>query len=391
MRTFITGGAVRDEILGLPVKDRDHIVLDSNPEELMSLGFEKVGNNYDVFLHPKTKEEHVLAYENDLAKELERRDLTINSIAKDEGTGEIHDPFGGVRDIERKVLRHTSGHFQDDPIRLLRLARFKARMPSFSIATETLHMCAALSRNENLFAAIPGERILLEIKKVLQLSDPTEFFELLKDWGTLERFFPELSSLVGVEQNEKYHPEGDCWVHTMLVLKHACSLTPNPDQSFPVRFACLVHDLGKALTPKSELPSHKMHEHRGVKLVKQVCERFKTDSYTKKLALSVCKNHLKVHRAFDLKASTTLDLLTELNAFREGPLFEDVLICCLADSMGKETREYPQRDYLMKLASYLRRQSLSDLTEAYEGSKLGEMIRQKQIKEIKRLKTRISS
>jgi tRNA nucleotidyltransferase (CCA-adding enzyme) len=383
MKFYLTGGAVRDELLKLPIRDRDYIILDADKNKLLKLGYTPVGNDYEVYLHPETKDEYSVVVENDLVKELERRDLTINSIAYDLDTKEYIDPFGGIKDLESKTLRHTSSFFSDDPVRILRLARFRAQYADFKIADETKTLCIKLSQNQNLFKDIQGERFLLEFKKVLSLNNSNIFFELLKEFGTLKLFFEELSRLEGVPQRRDYHPEGDCWVHTMLVLEQASRLS----DSFSIRFSSLVHDLGKGITPKEVLPSHIKHEINGVPLVKDVCKRFKLDSYTEKLALVVCKNHLLVHQVFELKPSTIHDLLVSFNALREGTLFADALICCMADARGRgkenENKEYPQKDFLLEVAENLRSINIDDLKEKYKGKKLGDMIREKRISIIK--------
>jgi len=387
MKFYLTGGALRDQLLGLESRDQDYIIINASKEELLKLGYTSVGNDFEVYLHPKTKDEYTIALDNNLNKELERRDLSINSIAYDMETNEYIDPFKGQEDIKNKILRHTSDSFSDDPIRILRLARFKAQYPNFTIALETSELCTQLSKDENLFSHIQGERFLKEFQKALTLSNPIPFFEHLKEWGTLSIFFSELSQLAGVAQREDYHPEGDCWIHTMLVLEQATRLS----ESFSIRFASLLHDLGKGITPKEILPSHLKHEINGVPLVEDVCHRFRIDSYTKKLALAVCKNHLLVHKVLELKPATIHDLIVSLNGLREGTLLEDALICCMADARGRgadhENKEYPQRDFILKVASELKAMDIKALTEKYEGKKLGDMIRQCRIALIKSMKS----
>jgi tRNA nucleotidyltransferase (CCA-adding enzyme) len=386
MKFYLTGGAIRDELLGNEVSDRDYIILDADKVELLKMKFEPVGKDFEVYLHPKTKDEYALAVNNDLYEELERRDLTVNSIAQDIDTGEYFDPFNGIEDAKNHIFKHTSIFFADDPIRLLRVARFKCQYPDFTIQEDTLELCRELSNDKKIFDTIVGERFLLELKKALALQAPMLFFELLRDWGTLDLFFNELSNLWEVPQKEKYHPEGNCWIHSMLVLRKSCELS----SSFSIRFASLVHDLGKGVTPDEVLPSHIKHEINGVSLVERVCKRFKIDNYTKKLAVAVCKNHLNVHNIFELKAGTILKLLIEFNALREGTLFEDALLCCYADSIGRgeefQSKIYPQKDFLLKVTAELKSLPLNELTSKYEGKKLGEMIEQLRIKKIKKLK-----
>lgn len=386
MKFYLTGGAIRDEHLGKEASDKDYIIIDANKEELLEMNFEPVGKEFEVYLHPETKDEYALAYENDLYKELERRDLTVNSIAKDLETGVYYDPFNGIDDIQKKILRHTSEFFSDDPVRILRVARFKCQYPDFVIHRDTIELCRTLSENIKLFDSIAGERYLLELKKALKLSAPMPFFELLREWGTLSLFFSELSQLWKVPQRKEYHPEGDCWIHTMLVLKKSCEYSSD----FSVRFASLVHDLGKGVTPSDVLPAHIKHEVNGIPLVEAVSKRFKIDNYTKNLAVVVCKNHLNVHKVFELKASSILKLLIQLNALREGTLLRDVLTCCYADAVGRgeeyEDEEYLQKDFLSELAVELKNLCLNDLIDKYEGKKLGEMIQHKRIMFIKKAK-----
>lgn len=381
MKIFLAGGAVRDELLGLPRQDRDFIALDASEEDMLARGFVKVGQSHDVFIHPQTGHEYTLA-PNGLKQELKRRDLTVNSIAKNVETNELYDPFNGRQDLQNKILRHTSDSFADDPVRIARLARFQARFPDFSIAKETQRLCATLCQNKELFAGVPGERFFGEIKKALGLPDPGPFFEKLLEWKALDLFFPELAKLKGVPQNPAYHPEGDCWTHSMLVLKSACRLS----EDISVRFACLVHDLGKGETPQEEWPKHIMHEKRGIRPVQNVCERFKTDAFTRRLSLTVCRHHLNIHRAFELKASTLLRLLKNLNALREGELFEKALLCCQADDFGKLRTEYPQREFLLSLAKVLNEADYSDLIKNFKGKELGEKIEQEQIRLIQGVK-----
>lgn len=384
MKTYLAGGAVRDELLGLPHEDQDFIALGADENELLGRGFRKVGKDHDVYLHPQTQEEYVLAsseVSNALENELKRRDLTINAMAKDLETGKIIDPFCGQADLKNKILRHTSESFASDPVRILRLARFLARFEVFAVAKETEVFCRQLCQYKDLFKEVPGERLFQEIKKTLLLPNPLPFFEALLEWGALDLFFPELAKLKGVPQNEKYHPEGDCWTHTMLALKNGCSLS----NDLSVRFACLVHDLGKGETPESEWPRHIMHERRSAKLARQVCKRFKTDAFTEKLCVAVGENHLKVHKAFELRPATLLNLLQFLNALREGDLFEKALICCEADNMGKLRESYPQRSYLQEIAQKVKDADISDLLEKYEGAILGAKIRERRIAVIKQM------
>jgi tRNA nucleotidyltransferase (CCA-adding enzyme) len=384
MKFYLTGGAIRDELLGKEVCDKDYIIIDANKDQLLEMDFEPVGRDYEVYLHPITKEAYSLALDNDLDQELGRRDLTVNAIAKDEETGEYYDPYGGREDIQNRVLKHTSQAFSEDPIRILRIARFKCKYPEFSIHENTIELCLELSKNKNLFNPIAGERIFLELRKALSLSNPVPFFERLREWGTLKLFFSELSQLWGVQQTEVYRHEEDCWVHSMLVLQKCCEISSD----FSVRFASLVLGLGRGVASSGILPSHTV---TGIPLIEEVATRFKLDAYSKNLSISVCSNYLTIHRAFKLKPSKVLNLLTELNAFRQGPLFEDVLLCCSAEASvrsDKKSYQYTQSEFLLFVRDELANVSLKELTEQHEGKVLGEMIKHLRIREIKTIKQR---
>jgi len=396
MKIYLVGGAVRDEILGLKANDLDYVVVDSSIEEMLSLGFKKVGNDFPVFIHPTSGEEYALArkekkngagykgfeteWENvTLAEDLKRRDLTINAIAKNLETGELIDPYGGIKDLEDKVIRHVSKHFSEDPLRVLRAARFAARF-KFSINEQTVALCAKIASSGDLDSLTP-ELVWRELRKVLSLEDPTYFFEFLLQVGALKRFFPELSQLEGIPQNVKYHPEGDAWIHTMLVLKESCKKS----EKIEVRFAALVHDLGKGETPSEILPAHHKHETTGIPLVDNVCRRFKVDNASKKLALAVCEHHLRVHRCLESRPGKLLALLKNLKAFKSEEFFNDALICCEADNSGKLSTVYEQSRFLKYLASELVKMDTSELIQKFKGSELGEKIEQFQMNRIKKL------
>lgn len=360
LEVYLVGGAVRDYLLKLPVKDRDWVVVGSTPEEMESRGFNAVGQEFPVFLHPKTKEEYALArterkiepgYKGfefstspdiTLEQDLSRRDLTINAIAQS-AAGVIIDPFSGRRDIENEVLRHVSAAFVEDPVRVLRVARFRARL-GFDVAEETWEMMRSMVNNGEVDALVP-ERVWIELKGALMEDKPSLFFYTLRDCGALKPVIPEIDALFGVPQNAKYHPEIDSGIHTMMVVDQAAKLTADP----VVLFAALVHDLGKALTPKAELPSHRGHEHSGLGVIRQLCTRLRIPNEYRDLALLACRTHLKLHRIRELKPSSVVDLLEEIDAFRRPQRLEQVLVVGEADIRGRKgyaQHGYPQGDLL---------------------------------------------
>lgn len=395
MKIYMVGGAVRDEILGRDSKDQDYVVVGSSEEEMLRMGFTKVGKDFPVFLHPRTKQEYALArkeqkiapghkgfsysWENvSLEEDLLRRDLTINAIAKDMEAGTYIDPYGGVKDLENKVLRHVSDHFREDPLRVLRIGRFLATYEGFVVADQTKEMCLQVSKSSEL-ETLTGERVWNELSRALLGNHPEKMFEFLLEVEALQSFFPELSRLKGVPQTQKYHPEGDAWTHTMLVLKSACELSPSLD----VRFAALVHDLGKGETPKHVLPSHHQHEFVGAKIVSRVCDRFRVPARVKRLAVKVAQLHLNVHRCFEMKPGKLIKLLKQLEALRNQSFFEKALIVCRADSMGKLTRDYPQADFLSHLAQELKMLDIETLVKGQPSEKIEQVVLNYQISTIK--------
>ena len=367
MKIFLVGGAVRDELLGLPVKERDWVVVGARPEELLAAGYRAVGKDFPVFLHPQTAEEYALArterktgpgyrgfetrFSPDvtLEQDLERRDLTINAIAKNMETGELIDPFHGQRDIERRVLRHVSHAFVEDPVRILRAARFTARFAplGFDVAPDTIELMRDIAARGELDALVP-ERVWQETQRALEQEAPWRFFEVLRDAHALQKIFPEVDALFGVPQPEQWHPEIDSGVHTMMVLQQAAKLTPDP----VVRFAALVHDLGKATTPREEWPRHIAHEHRSAELIEQLCARLKAPNAYREVAIQVGKHHLLAHKAMELRPATLLELLESLDAFRRPERFEQYVLACEADARGRkglENRDYPQANYLRRV------------------------------------------
>ena len=372
MKVYLVGGAVRDQLLGLPVKDRDWIVVGANPATLLSLGYQQVGKDFPVFLNPKTKEEYALARTErkssagytgficdfsptiTLEQDLIRRDLTINAMAQSED-GEIIDPYGGKQDLENRILRHISPAFSEDPLRVLRVARFAARYHSlgFKIASETLSLMAKLAQLGEL-QHLTAERVWLETEKALNEKNPEIYFETLHKTGALRVLFPEIDALYGVPNPVKHHPEVDSFIHTMLVLKQAVNLTENNPilNKSAVRFAAICHDLGKALTPQNILPHHYGHEQAGIKPTRTLCKRLKVASYFQELAELTCEFHTHIHKAFDLRAETVITLFNRFDVWRKPLRFQEFLQVCLSDTRGRtgfETKDYPQIDYINQL------------------------------------------
>lgn len=344
---YCVGGAVRDELLGLPLKDYDYVVVGSTAEEMLNLGYTAVGKDFPVFLHPKTHDEYALArterksgkgYKGfvvhaspkvTLEEDLARRDFTINAMAKTVD-GQLIDPYKGQADIQHKVLRHVSDAFVEDPVRILRAARFSARFIDFSIAPETMHLMQQMVADGEVDALVP-ERVWQELSTGLMESQPSRMFEVLRDCGALEKILPELACLWGVPQPEKHHPEVDTGVHVMMALDYAAQ----QNFSLPVRYAVLMHDLGKGTTPKEILPRHIGHDIRSADLVKIVSERLRVPNDCKELAFIVAKFHIKAHQVIEMKPSTLLKFLIDLDAIRQPARFEGFLKACEADSRGR--------------------------------------------------------
>ncbi|PTQ82731.1 metal dependent phosphohydrolase [Nitrosospira multiformis] len=360
MKTYLVGGSVRDEILGLPVTDHDYVVVGVSPEEMVRLGFRPVGKDFPVFLHPQSQEQYALARterkvsrgykgfevyaspEVTLQEDLARRDLTINAIAKDEH-GNIIDPFGGVADLEAGVLRHIGPAFIEDPVRVLRTARFAARF-GFHIAPETLALMNEMVHNGEVDALVQ-ERVWQEFARGLMERHPSRMFYALRECGALTRIMPEVDALFGVPQPPQYHPEIDTGVHVMMVIDYAASR----NYSLAVRFAALTHDLGKGTTPPEEWPRHIGHEARSVKLVQGLCERINPPNEMRNLALLVARYHGDVHRAAELRPVTIANLLQGVDAYRKAERFEEFLQACSCDFHGRPgyaERPYPQADRL---------------------------------------------
>jgi tRNA nucleotidyltransferase (CCA-adding enzyme) len=363
MRVYEVGGAVRDALLGLPVTERDWVVVGSSADELLAKGFRRVGKDFPVFLHPKTGEEYALARTErktapgytgfafdaaptvTLEQDLQRRDLTINAIARTEA-GELVDPWSGRADLEARVLRHVSPAFREDPLRVLRVARFAARFASlgFTIAEATLELMREIVAAGEM-EALRAERVWQETAKALATERPDVFFATLRECRALERVFPEVDALFGVPQPEHWHPEVDTGVHVLMALRMAARLSPSP----PVRFAVLTHDLGKATTPAELLPRHHGHEQRSEDLLARLCERLPVPNRFRDLALLVARHHGVVHKAGELKPQTVLRLIMAADGLRQPDRFDEMLLACEADARGRkglEERAYPQADRL---------------------------------------------
>ena len=405
MQVYLVGGAVRDHLLGHPYHEKDYVVVGATPEQLLAQGFQPVGKDFPVFLHPETKDEYALArterksghgyhgfeFHTDpsvtLEQDLIRRDLTINAMAMDKD-GNVYDPYGGQQDLCNKVLRHVSNAFVEDPLRVLRIARFAARYHAlgFVIAPETLLLMQELAESGELDALTP-ERVWKETSRALMEAHADVYFETLRVCGALKVLFPELDALFGIPQRPEYHPEIDCGVHTMMSLQQAC----RANYSLDVRFAVLLHDLGKALTPADELPRHIMHEERGIRPVTEVCDRLRVPNTTKQLALAVCKEHLKCHQALSLKPGTLWRLLQRLDVLRRPERVEAFVQACECDSRGRlglEDRDYPQASYILEAIQVVRSIKAQDLPADVQGPDIGEMLIERRIKAIEQLKAR---
>ncbi len=365
MQIFLVGGAVRDQLLKRPVTERDWVVVGASIDEMLAQGFQQVGKDFPVFLHPQSKEEYALARTErksgkgytgfavnadpsiTLEEDLSRRDLTINAIAQDD-QGHLIDPFNGQADIHNKLLRHVSQAFAEDPLRVLRVARFAARYAhlGFSVANETLVLMREMV-NAGEVDYLTAERVWKETQRALTEKNPEVYFSVLRDCGALKVLFSEIDALFGVPQTAAYHPEIDTGVHCLMSLQQAVKLSADP----LIRFATLIHDLGKATTPVDILPRHIGHEERSLPLIETLCQRIKCPNDYKELAIAVAAWHTHCHRAMELKASSLLKLLLRLDAFRRPERFEQFLVCCESDARGRtgfEDRDYPQTNFLRK-------------------------------------------
>jgi len=401
MKRYVVGGAVRDDLLGLPVKEHDWVVVGTTPEQMAAAGYKPVGKDFPVFLHPQTKEEHALARterksgrgyhgftfhtgpEVTLEDDLARRDLTVNAIARAED-GTLVDPHGGRRDLEARVLRHVSQAFAEDPVRILRLARFHARFAplGFRVADETLALARRMVAAGEADALV-AERVWQETAKALALEHPSVFFRTLRDCGALARVMPEVDALFGVPQRADYHPEVDSGVHTLMCVDAAARM----GFGLPVRVSALLHDLGKARTPQDEWPSHKQHERRGVPLVEQFCERLRVPAECRALAVIHTREHLIIHQARELRPETVLELLERVDVARRPERFAQLLEACLCDARGRtgfEDCEYPQVPYLREAARVMLEVQAGDLAgSGLTGEAIGAELRKRRLERLK--------
>ena len=404
MEVYLVGGAVRDELLGLPVRERDWCVVGATPDDLLALGYRTVGKDFPVFLHPESGEEYALArterktgagyhgfdFHTDpsvtIEQDLCRRDLTINAMARGPD-GALVDPFGGSEDLAARQLRHVSAAFVEDPVRILRVARFAARFAElgFSVADETARLMQQMVHAGEADALV-AERVWKETETALAERSPRVYFDVLRKCGALGIVFPEIEALFGVPQTAKWHPEIDCGLHTMMVLEQAARLTSDVD----VRFAALVHDLGKAVTPKDVLPGHSGHEKVSARLVREMADRLPVPNGLRDLGLLAAEFHTHCHRAFELRPATILKLFEKTDAFRRPARFERFLLACEADSRGRkgfEDRDYPQADYLRSALSAANGIDTGDITGGgYDGATIGRMIGERRLAALRSFK-----
>ncbi len=412
MGVFVVGGAVRDALMGQRVNDRDWVVVGSTPEAMTAQGFEPVGKDFPVFLHPQTREEYALArterktargYKGfavqaapdvTLEEDLARRDLTVNAMAVPEAlahqapttwTGQIVDPYGGQRDLQAKVLRHVTDAFAEDPVRILRLARFSARFADFSVAGDTMALMRQMVEDGEVDHLVP-ERVWQELAKGLMAPKPSRMFAVLRECGALKVLLPELDRLWGVPQRPEYHPEIDTGVHMMLVMDMSARL----NMPLPVRVACLMHDLGKGTTPADVLPRHIGHEGRSVKLLQKVCERLRVPTDCKELAEVVAREHGNIHRSAELGPEALMRLLERCDAIRQPERFERALQACECDARGRlgfDDAAYPQADRLLKAQQAALSVETAPIAQAaaaqgLKGPKIGEQIAKARIQAI---------
>jgi len=406
MEIYLVGGYVRDQLLGLETKDRDWVVVGATADEMLKQDYRQVGKDFPVFLHPQTNEEYALARTErktaagysgfsfhatadvTLEEDLIRRDLTINAIAQSDN-GDLIDPFNGQADIKAKILRHVSPAFVEDPVRILRLARFAARFADlgFTIADETQKLMMEMVNNGEVDALVP-ERVWQETMQALRENTPSRYFEVLRDCGALKRLFPEIDRLWGVPQPEKHHPEIDTGIHTMMVLTQAAKLSDDAK----VRFAALVHDLGKGITPKEQWPKHIEHESRGVPLVEALCDRYRIPNDYRELAVIVTRYHLHYHRAAELRDDTFLKTLDSLDAFRRPERFELFLIACEADSRGRtgfEDTHFEQAEIYRKVFKAANAINAKELVElGLKGKAIKEELNKQRIQAIRKIRAK---
>ncbi len=409
MQTYLVGGAVRDRLLGLPVAERDWVVVGATPGKLEALGYRRVGASFPVYLHPQTGEEHALARTErktgpgyrgfevcsapdvTLEDDLRRRDLTINAMAED-AAGRILDPYGGQADLAARRLRHVSDAFREDPVRILRVARFAARFAplGFTVAPETLQLMREMVAAGEAAALVP-ERVWQETESAMSAARPDVFIATLRDCGALAVIFPEVDALWGVPQPAKWHPEIDTGVHLLMALEQSALLSPKAE----VRFAVLVHDLGKGTTPPRLWPKHTGHEERGVTLTRAMCQRLGAPNRFRELGCAVARYHGLCHRALELRPGTVVRLLEGLDAFRRGERFEDFLVACEADARGRlglAGAPYPQAAWLraaLHAASAIEAAGLA--ASGLAGAALGEALREERARAIAAARTSLVS
>lgn len=404
MKIYLVGGAVRDKLLNYPSTENDWVVVGGSPQQMLDQGYQPVGQDFPVFIDPKSGEEYALArterksghgyqgftFHTDpdisLDEDLVRRDLTINAMAEG-ADGSIIDPYGGQRDLNAKILRHVSEAFTEDPLRVLRVARFAARYHhlGFTVAPETMALMQQLADSGEL-SHLVAERLWKETERALGERSPDIYIQVLRDCGALAKLLPEVDDLFGIPQRADYHPEIDTGIHTLMSLQQAAQLSP----CSKVRFSVLVHDLGKAITPEHVLPSHKGHEERGLPLVKNVCDRFKVPNAHRQLAMVVTEYHLLCHKALELRPETILKLLKGLGALKSSQRLEAFLLCCEADARGRtgfEDRDYPSADFLRGAMQVASSTDISDLLEAdVSGADIGRQLSLRQIAELTEFK-----
>lgn len=400
MQIYLVGGAVRDSLINYPSSENDWVVVGATPEQMTDLGYKPVGQDFPVFIHPKSGEEYALARterksghgykgfefytstEVSLEDDLIRRDLTINAMAQD-NKGNIIDPFGGQKDLKNKLLRHISEAFTEDPLRVLRVARFAARYAhlGFSVAAETMDLMKSIvAKGEMEF--LVAERVWKETSRALSEQSPQVFIEILKECNALEILFPEIDALFGVPQRADFHPEIDTGIHTLMALKASTKLS----DCDAIRFAVLVHDVGKAITPENVLPSHSGHEKRGLPLVKTICDRLAVPNKHRQLAMLVTEFHLHSHKALELKPSTLLKLFQSIGAIRSPNKLVDFLTCCEADIKGRagfEDVTYHSKNYLLAALDAVKKVDISELVaQGLTGAEIGKQLNQRQIKQL---------
>lgn len=405
VQIYLVGGAVRDRLLGQESPDQDWVVVGATPQMMVDEGFEPVGKDFPVFINKKTGEEYALARterktakgyqgfafnaspEITLEQDLARRDLTINAMAADEA-GNIIDFHNGQKDLQEGIIRHVSDAFLEDPVRILRAARFAARF-GFSIAPETMSLMREMVSNGEVDALVP-ERVWAEMHKALITNAPQIFFKVLRECGALQRILPEIDSLFGVSQTAKYHPEIDTGVHTLMVLEQSVKLSNDP----VVRFASLVHDLGKAVTPANILPSHRGHEKAGLPIIKGLCERLRVPKKFLSLALAVSEYHLHMHKMFELQASTVLKMLEKTRSLMDDERAQNIAHCCLADARGRtgfENRDYEQAAVYLKFQQAAKSVNGGEIAKGFNNSEqIQQAIYNARLNKIKQVQSKLS-